>query len=96
MITTYWAKTVLNKRHKSEVKLRSQRGLRRIKNLSHIAWDDSTTPPTVLSQKSPWKAIQAGAPMHPFFLMGDELYSVESVTKPCFAVKVFSKSVKTD
>jgi hypothetical protein len=96
MITTYWAKTILDKSHQSEVKLRSQRGLRRIKNLSHIAWDDSTTPPTLLSQKLPWKAIKAGAPMHPFFIKGDELYSVESVTKPCFAVKVFSKSPTTD
>ena len=95
MITTYWVKYVLTKPHNSEVKLRSQRGLRRIKHLAHVAWDDSTTPPTLLSQKSPWSAIKAGAPMHPFFLLDDELYSVESVTKPCFAVKVFSKSVKT-
>jgi len=54
-----------------------------------LIWDDSTTPPTLLRQQQPWKAVSAGAPMHPFFLHRDKLYRVPSITEPCIAELVF-------
>ena len=66
-------------------------GNRRIRKLPHLTWDDTTTPPTLLSHRNGWKVVEFGGVMHPFFILEDTLWSVASTTTQCQPQKVFSK-----